>query len=140
MADIQPDAFPRAAFGKVEQVLVFHDAGARLAVEAVGHDIAGAENFQNLVVKGRWLAHMYHHRHFQDLGDLLAELDRRHTPGAGDDMARPHLQADYMLAVFRVTFEDTVEIDVLDVAQFRHPVAGNETDGAEVEEGLDALP
>ena len=54
-------------------------------------------------------------------------------------MARPHLEADNMFAVFGVTFDDTIEIDILDVAQFRHAVTGDETDGTEIEEGLDAL-
>src|SRR5690606_5619891 len=72
-------------------------------------------------------------------GDLLAELDRCHAPGTGDDMARPYLEADDVLTVFRVAFEDAVEVDITDVAQFRHPVAGDEPDRAEVQERLDAL-
>ena len=75
---------------------------------------------------------MHHHRDLQDFRDLLSELDGRNTPGAGNDMARPHLDADDMLAVFRVTLDDPVEIDIPYVAQFGNPVAGNQPDRAEI--------
>ena len=44
-----------------------------------------------------------------------------------------------MFAVLSVTFEDAIKVDILDVAQFRYAVAGDKADGAEIEEGLDAL-
>ncbi len=100
MADVEADAFARAALREIEEVLVLHDARTGLAVEAVGDDIAGTEDFQHLIIERRRLADMHHHRHLQDLGDLLAELDRRNTPGTGNDVAGAHLEADDVLAVF----------------------------------------
>ncbi len=100
MADVEADAFAGAALGKLEQVLVLDDARTGLAVEAMGDDVAGAEDFQHFVIERRRLADMHHHRDLEDLGDLLAELDRGHAPGAGDDVAGAHFQADDVLAVF----------------------------------------
>ncbi len=80
MANVQPDAFARATFREIEQIFVFHDAGAGFAVEAMRDHIAGAEDFKNFVVKRRRFAHVNHHRHFEYLGDLLAKLDRRNAP------------------------------------------------------------
>ncbi|MCY1292759.1 hypothetical protein D9M70_419980 [compost metagenome] len=139
MADVEADAFAGATFCKLEQVLVLDDAGAGLAVEAVGDDVAGTEDFEHLVVKRRRLADMHHHWDLQDLGNLLAELDRRHAPGAGDHMAGADLQPDDVLAVFLVAGDDAVDVDRADVAEFTDAVAGDETDRTEIEECLDAL-
>ena len=54
-------------------------------------------------------------------------------------MAGANFDADNMLAVFRVAFEDAVEIDIPDVAKFRNAVTGNKTDRSYVEECLDPL-
>ncbi len=44
-----------------------------------------------------------------------------------------------MFAVLCIAFEDAVEIDVANIAQFGDAVAGDKADRAEVQEGLDAL-
>lgn len=139
MADVETDALRSAALGEIEEVLVLHDARPGLAVEAVGDDVAGSEDLQHFVIERRRLADMHHHRHFQNLGDLLAELDWRDAPGSGDDMAGAHLDADDVLAVFGIDFENPVEIYIADIPQFRDAVAGDEADRAEIEEGLDAF-
>lgn len=51
MADVETDALGGAALGEIEEVLVFHDARPGLAVEAVGDDVAGAEDLEHFVIK-----------------------------------------------------------------------------------------
>ena len=111
MTDVEANALPRTAFGEIEEIFVLHDTGARLAVEAMRDDVARSEDFKYFVIKGRRLADVHHHGDLQDFGDLLAKLDRRDAPGSGDDMAGAHLDADDVLAVFGINFEDAVEIE-----------------------------
>ena len=140
MAHVEADPLAGAALGEREQVVVLDDVAARLAVEAMGDDVSGREDFQHLVEERRRLADMDHERQAQDLGDLLCDLDGRDAPGAENDVASPHLDADDDVTICLDAGDRPVDVDGADVDEFAHAVAGDEADRADVEEGADALP
>ena len=76
MADIEADALRGAAFGEREEVLVLDDAAAGLAVEAMGDDVAGGEDFEHLVESGGGSPTCTIKGSLQDFADLLRHLDR----------------------------------------------------------------
>ena len=120
-------------------LIVVEDVAARLAVEAVGDDVARIEQLEDLVQHRRRLADMHHQRQPGDPRHLPRDLDRGDAPGAQDDVARAHLDAADHVAVGLDAGQRPLDVDRADVDQLADPVAGDEPDRADVQEREDAL-
>ena len=124
MADIEHDAARGAFFGQRIDEIVVEDVAARLAVEAVGDDVAQVEQLQDLVEGRRRLADMHHQRQSCDPRHLLGDLDRGDAQ-AQDDMARPHLDPADDVAIGFDAGERALDVDRADVDQLADPIAGD---------------
>ncbi len=89
-------------------------------ISAIGKSLNAPAEVERIDGKGAWISPGW--------VDLLAKLDWRNAPRPGYDVAGPDLDPHDMLAIGCVAFENTVEINIFDIAQFRNPVAGDKAD------------
>ncbi|MDT4874641.1 hypothetical protein FQZ97_1099520 [compost metagenome] len=94
MTYVKVNATSRRILQCLQQMWVFLERTANLAVIGVRNDIALFKQISNFIDCRRRFPNMAHERQTNDPTDLLCDLDRCYTPRVEDNTACPQLDAD----------------------------------------------
>ena len=117
MPNVHHHAHIPRPFRHIQQLAVLVNLPHRLAGEAVGEDIARAQEFQHITQFGRSFADMYHHRQFTLLGGEQPTAEPLDASPAGCIQINAHLDPQNEVPVDVDQLATEIDIHVIQIRQ-----------------------